>query len=390
MKFLACLGKTFKENLRDWKVLSLVLAFGPFFVYLMHAYFGAAASGYTLVAIDRDRPVTLADGRRLHAGRDLADRWRGLPAADGKPAFTVVVLADEAEGRRRLERRDADLVVRVPEDFSGRLAAWAEGRAGPLPALTNEGDASNLRFLTAAALADVVSFNYVSEVTGLRVPLDLDFRTTGAAGREPRDFDLYVPALLVLAIIMVLFSAAASIIKEVDKGTIVRLALSRLRPLEFLGAVGLNQVLISTAALGLTFLAVLHVGYRTQGSVALLFAVGALSALSVVAISLLVAAAMKTIFELLTVGTFPFFVLMFFSDCMFPLPKLALFHLAGYTFHANDVLPTALTVKAFNKVLNHGAGVADIGMELTGIVLLTAAYFAVGAWAFRRRHLKTG
>lgn len=390
MRFLACLGKTFKENLRDWKVLSLVLVFGPFFVYLMHAYFGTAASGYSLVVVDRDRPVTRADGRRLQAGRDLAGRWRSLPNTDGKPVFTVTVLRDEAEGRRRLENRDADLLVRVPEDFSGRLAAWAERRGGPFPTLSNEGDASNLRFLTAAALADVVSFTYVSELTGLRVPLDVGFRTTGAAAGDLRGFDLYVPALLVLAIIMILFSAAASLIREVDKGTIVRLALSRLSPLEFLGAVGLNQVLISTAALGLTFLAVFHVGYRTYGSIPLFFAVGALCALSVVAISLLVAAAMKTIFELLTVGTFPFFILMFFSDCMFPLPKLTLFHLAGYTFYVNDVLPTALTVKAFNKILNHGAGPADIGVELAGIIVLTVFYFAVGAWAFRRRHLRTG
>jgi len=43
---------------------------------------------------------------------------------------------------------------------------------------------------------------------------------------------------------------------------------------------------------------------------------------------------------------------MFFSESMFPLPRITFFRLAGHTFYANDVLPTSLTVKAFSKILN--------------------------------------
>jgi len=175
----------------------------------------------------------------------------------------------------------------------------------------------------------------------------------------------------------------------VDKGTIMRLTLSKLTTFEFLGAISLNQMLISTVALGLTFVSVLYCGYKPNGSLILFFFVGTLSALSVIAISLLVAGMMRTIFELLTVGTFPFFILMFFSECMFPLPKITFFQLAGHTYYANDVLPTALTVKAFNKILNYNAGFADITFEVAGMVLLTVFYFALGLWLFRRRHMRS-
>jgi len=111
------------------------------------------------------------------------------------------------------------------------------------------------------------------------------------------------------------------------------------------------------------------------------------SILSVVAISLLVAGWMRTIYELLTVGVFPFFVLMFFSESMFPLPRLTLFHIAGRALYVNDILPTALTVKAFNKILNFGAGLGDIAFELTAMSVLTIIYFAAGIWLFRKRHL---
>jgi hypothetical protein len=51
------------------------------------------------------------------------------------------------------------------------------------------------------------------------------------------------------------------------------------------------------------------------------------------------------------------------------------------------VLPTSLSVRAFGAILNDGAGLADVRFELAGIVVLTAVYFAVGIWLFRRRHM---
>ena len=54
------------------------------------------------------------------------------------------------------------------------------------------------------------------------------------------------------------------------------------------------------------------------------------------------------------------------------------------------VLPTSLTVKAFNKILNFRAGPADLLFELGGMVFLTLVYFAFGVWFFRSRHMRIG
>ena len=215
---------------------------------------------------------------------------------------------------------------------------------------------------------------------------DLVIKLSGAEGLT--EFDLYVPALLVLAIIMVMFTAAATLIKEVDKGTMTRLMLSKLRTRELLTAVSLAQVIIGTVTLLLAYLAAFSVGYRPRGSLGAVLAVGALSTVAVVAISVLVAAFLNTIFELLTVGCFPFFVLLFFSDAMFPLPKIPLFSLAGHAVNAADILPTSLTVRAFGAILNEGAGLRGVAFELAGIAVLTAVYFALGTWLFCRRHMR--
>jgi ABC-2 type transport system permease protein len=386
MRSIAYFHKTFKENIREWKISILALVFGPFFVYMMHAYFGSTTISYTMLTINHDRAVSSAAGR-LSAGADLLAEWEKAKYPDGKTIFKVKKILDPRTGKRELKNRDADLLLIIPADFSLRLQQYLGKKNTSVPRLTSVGDHGYARFSMAAAFADFITYSFVSKAAKVQLPLQIDFQSI-TQGRSLNEFDMYVPALLVLSILMVLFTAAASLIKEVDKGTMTRLILSKLSTCEFLAAIAANQVLIGTVALGLTFLSALHVGYRSSGSILLFLLVGALSSLAVVAISFLVAAFIRTIFELLTVGVFPFFVLMFFSECMFPLPRLTLFRLAGHSFYANDVLPTALTVKAFNKILNFQAGIGDLSFEIGGIVVMTMFYFTLGVWLFRRRHIR--
>ncbi len=386
MRLLAYLKKTFRENLREWKILIMSLAFAPVFVYIMYAYFGSATPSYTLLVLNQDRPLLLVDGGERHAGKDLLAAWSELDYPDGKPVFRIRDAGDIEEGKRLLKNHDADLMLVVPENFSESIENFRQKKTTDLAPVKNVGDLSGVRFMVAASFADFVTYTYIAAATGFELPEAVAFEGVGT-GLNPSEFDLYVPALLVLAIIMVLFTAAASIIKEVDKGTLTRLTLSRLTTFEFFGAISLNQLLIGTASLALAYFSALSVGYHSSGDTLLFLLVGAVAVLAVIAISLVVAGFIRTIFELLTVGVFPFFILMFFSE-MFPLPRIVFFRLGGHTFFANDILPTALAVKAFNKILNFGAGITDVLFEVGGMAILTGVYFAIGLWIFRRRHLR--
>ena len=383
MRTLAFLKKTFLENVREWKILSLTLVFAPFFVYLMYGYYHASPSTYTLLVVNRDAAAGALGGR---AAGDLIAAWKSATRVDGGAFFQVVEVPSADEAVRRLAAREADLAVEIPAGFSAGLDAFASGASATPPQITNRASESNLRGTVAMAYSDFIAFQYAYARARTVLPLGVSVVRVGGT-RPLSEFDLYVPALLVLALIMVLFTAAATLIKEVDKRTMTRLMLSKLRTTEFLAAVTLNQVLIGLVTLLLAYLAAISVGYQPRGSLAAVLAVAALSAVAVVAISVLVAAFLNTIFELLTVGCFPFFILMFFSDAMIPLPKIAAFHLAGRVVNVTDVLPTSLSVRAFGAILNDGAGLADVRFELAGIVVLTAVYFAVGIWLFRRRHM---
>ncbi len=387
MRMLAFFHKTSLENLREWKILSMVLLFAPFFVYLMWGYFHATEPAYRLLVLDHDEAAQ--DAGPHFGGGDLIETWRQAEHSDGEPVFAVETTGDLEAATERLRKRQADLLVEIPPDFSRRIADFSTGRGFEPAVLVNHADPANTSGAMAMAMSEYTAFEAEATVTQAPTPLDVRLVSVGG-GEQPSEFDLYVPALLMLAIIMVMFTAAATLIKEVDKGTISRLVLSRITIVELLAAVSVNQVMIGVAALMLAYGSAASVGYQSEGSLGAIVVVGAMTTLAVVAISVLVAAFMRTIFELLTVGCFPFFILMFFSDCMFPLPKIHLATLGEYAIYATDILPTAVAVRAFNRILTHGAGLGEVWPELCCIALLTAGYFLVGAWLFTRRHFRVG
>jgi ABC-2 type transport system permease protein len=388
VRLLSLFRKTLLENTRDWKILVLTLIFGPVFVVLMYFYLGETTQApYRVIVVNQDEGATTADGRVLHAGQELISEMMDARYPEGTEVFQVQQGEELAVARSRLADDSVDLVVEIPQHFSSVLLDYQQGSQPP-PAIVNTyGNPTNASYLMAAVWSDMITYGYVAAVTGLQSPLEL--RANTVSGVETRnEFELYVPALLTLALIMLMFTAAASLIKEKDKGTLVRLRLSNMTAFEWFSAVSLTQILVGLLAMGFAFLTAVALGYRTSGSLVAMMVVGLVSSLSIIAISFLVAASLRTIFDLLTIGCFPFFILMFFSGGMFPLPPLRLFTVGSRSVSINDFLPTTHTISALNSILNYGAGLGDVVPELAAILLLTVGFFALGVWLFTRRHMR--
>jgi ABC-2 type transport system permease protein len=378
MRTLACFIKTFKENIRDWKILILAIVFAPFFVYLMYFYMGTpAAAGYRLVLVNNDGPQTFSS--------ELIAQWTKLANAGGVPVLRITHTTDTADAKKMIKNKEADILIIIPEDFSESYDRFLSDSTGSISPLINYGDPSNARYMLAASFIDYITFMYIGVKTGTGVPFDVKYQFAGVT-RKLSEFDLYIPALLVLSVIMMLFTAGASIVREVEKDTITRLSLSKVSSGEFMLAMSINQVIIGMICLFLTLLAAFSVGYKTSGSVALMLLVGALTCFSVISISIITASFIRTMFGLLTLGCFPFFILMFFSDCMIPLPKINLFEVAGNHLYLNDILPTATATRALNKIMNYNSGLGDISFELIWISLLSVVYFIMGIRLFRRKY----
>ncbi len=388
MRLISLFRKTAIENLRDWKILILTLVFGPVFVVIMYFYLGEMTqSPYRVIVVNQDEGATTAEGGVLHAGQELITEMERARYPEGTWVLEVQQEKDTDVALRRLADDSVDLVVDIPRLFSSTLLEYRLGNQPAPTVVKTYGDPANTRYFEAAVWSDMIAYEYAAAITGREGPLELQANTV--SGTEALDaFELYVPALLTLALIMLMFTAAASLIKEKDKGTLTRLRLSNMTTLEWYSAVTLTQIIVGLLALLLTFLTAVALGYRASGSLMAMMLIGFLSSLSIIGISLLVAAGLRSIFDLLTIGCFPFFILIFFSGGMFPLPPLRLFTVAGRSVSINDFLPTTHTISALDKVLNSGAGLGDVVLELAAIAALTVVFFVAGAWLFTRRHMQ--
>jgi ABC-2 type transport system permease protein len=333
--------------------------------------------------------MTAKDGNRFNAGQALISEIEKFSRKDESIVLKVSREQEMAAAQERLKNKSVDLVVEIPENFSQTLLDYKEGES-PAPAVVKTyGDPANPKYIMAAAWSDSLTYQFAEEWSGLQGPLKFEAESLSPS-RSLTDFDLYVPGLLGLALMMLVFTAAATLIKEKDKGTIVRLRISNMTTTEWLIAMSLSQVIIGLLAMGLTYLTALVLGYQKTGSLIAVTVVGVLSCLAIIAISVLVAAWLRTIFDLMTIGCFPFFILMFFSGGMFPIPTISLFALGGRSINVNDILPTTHSITAFGKILNQGAGLGDVAFEMGAIVVLTVLYFAIGIWLFTKRHMRAG
>lgn len=386
MRFLSLFKKSIAENFRDWKILILGITFAPFFVVLMFLYLNSSPQTFHLIILNHDKGMTTSGGDEFNSGKELMDTLMSIHPTDGSVVLKVKQERDLISAQKLLKDHAADLVVEIPENFSRFLYEFqSENMSAPVKVKTY-GDPSNIKYIMAATWGHAITYQFAMEITGIKSPIELEDITITPT-KTLSDFDLYMPALLALALMMLMFTGAGSIIKEKDKGTIVRLRISNMRAAEWFAASSLTQVIIGLLAMGLTYFTAYSLGYRMEDSWLAMIVVGVISSLSIMAISLVVAAFLRTIFDLVTIGCFPFFILMFFSGGMFPLPELPLFDLGTRAVHVNDLLPTTHTISALGKIMNYGAGLRDILYEITAILILTILFFIWGGWLFRRRHL---
>jgi ABC-2 type transport system permease protein len=197
-----------------------------------------------------------------------------------------------------------------------------------------------------------------------------------------------VPGLLILALIMLMFSATIALVVEVENKTILRLKLSRLNTFEFLSGVSFVQVLVGLASILLALAVAIGMGFQPSGSLGLMVLIAILTSISIIAFSLILAAICKTVNEVLIIGNFPLFLFMFFSGAAFPLEGKALFHIADYPISLQGLMSPTHAISALKKVLIMEMNMSDIIPEILSIIILTIFYFAIGVWAFRRRHMR--
>ena len=389
MKAWTVFLKTLREMLRDKWILGLTLAFAPFFVLLYWLILSGGSTSYTVLVINKDAGVQRSDGSTFIAGEHIVDAIRSITYADGSPLLKAVMASDRTEAERVLRDRGAAAFILIPEDFSQSLQSLESGDRSVTTQITFGGDLSNPYYMVAVNLALTAVDSYVQDVTGQQPLIGYIEEPLGASAARS-EFETYVPASLIFAVIMLIFIASMSVAREIETGTLKRLQLTPLSSLEILGGVTGALVLIGIVAITLAFLVAVLCGFRSQGPLWVAILVGAVASLSVIGLGMVVASFTRTVSQAFIVANFPMAMMMFFSGVIYPLPRVTIFTVGAREIGLYDILPPTHAVVALNKVLTLGAGLDEIVYELSALTILSILYFGIGVVLFKRFHLRSG
>lgn len=378
MRMLKIFLKSLKEQARDWTTTSLSLVIGPSFVLLYWLMIPSGSTTYGVMVLNHDRGP---------AGEEVIAVMETLSYSSGDPILDVELVADQEKAEVTLQDRDAEVLVIIPEDFSETLTAATLGNESAASSITFVGDLTNPYYAIGAIMANAAIEEYVQHATGETRPITIEEIALGASGGRS-EFELYVPGMLIISVVMLVFTAAMAITYEVEARTLRRLQITRMTAFDLLAGISLSVILLGIIAMLLTFLVAMALGFESQGPIWAAILVAAITTVSVVGVGLVVAAFSKSVSQAFIIANFPLIFFMFFSGAVYPIPRIQLFEVAGQVVSIYDIIPPTHAVVALNKILTLGARPADVLYELVSLVVLSIIYFAIGTWLFHRRHMR--
>ncbi len=380
--------KGLREQVRDYWILIMIVVMTPLFIAIYFLMVDPGEIAYDVILLNRDQGV-VHDKTWVNMGDSLALFLKESAARSELPGMHIVHGKDRKGAMELLRKGKADVLMVIPGNLSASLKDSGE-RLAPPAQLELVGDVTRMEYIVGAIWTEELVNAYVLGATGVLLPVSWKETTLGHSG-ERSEFELYVPGLLILSIIMIIFSASAAIVREPETRTLERLKISRLTSVEFLGGTSLVQIIIAMVSLLFALLTALALGYTLiPGTLGFIVLVALLTALSMISFSLIVAAMCRSIKEVAIIGTFPLFLLMFFTGAAFPISGGRLFTVGGFDVMLNHILSPTWAVNALNKVLVAGVDAGETVTELVAIVVLTLLYFLIGTWLFRMRHMKPG
>lgn len=338
-------------------------------VFVQTLVFGYAAS-YDL---NRVPYVVFAQDRGAAAAALLA-RFEGSPVFE-----QVANVQRESRLRAAIDDRRALLGIRIPSDFSRRLAA---GRTADLQ-LIADGRNSNTAG-TALGYAQAVVSDFNADWRRAYALPGPPARLVARAWYNPNLLTRWdmVPALIgTLTLLQTLMLTAMSVAREREQGTFDQLLVTPLRPVEIMAGKALPAMLIGIVqATGVLLVAQLWFRIPFQGSFLVLYGGLLLFVLAAVGIGLVVSAFCYTMQQAMLfafVLIMPFSLLSGLATPIANMPRL----LQYFTL----INPLRYAIDIAQRVYLEGTGAALLLPDLWPLALTAAITLSAASWTFRHR-----
>ncbi|UCG01234.1 MAG: ABC transporter permease [Candidatus Heimdallarchaeota archaeon] len=208
-------------------------------------------------------------------------------------------------------------------------------------------------------------------------------------------FDYYIPGFLIFGVILGSASIGFIVGTERSHGTLDRLRISKLNPIEYLTGLSASQILILSCQVAVMLVAAYIFGFQGKGNPIYSFFFGVLATIPAMGLGLTIAAIDKTGENASGIAAFLSAPLGFLSGAFLPLPEVVLIP---------DFLPTSIgetralllwdlnpfsqIVRAQNLILLSGHDISQLQTEIIFTLVGGVLIFLIGASLFTLRVFK--
>ena len=217
-------------------------------------------------------------------------------------------------------------------------------------------------------------------------------KVNGIRGTESfTNFDYQAPGIIVFALLLLVVGVAGTLAGEVERGTLERLKITKMKSFDLLFGTLIPWTLIAIAQVFILFLVAIAMGYHWQGgitTIALAIAIGVLGGISSISLGLLVAAFSRSEKHAENLGMLVAVPMSFVVGAFFSLPGAVIGEFFGRTVQVYDVLPWTHTVNALRSVLTFGGGLGDVIYSISMMTVLTVILFVLGVICFSKTRLR--
>ena len=333
--------------------------------------------GYVVSTDVRDVKVGVLDQSKTVESRQLVD------TVAGNRTFRIVRYSEHPkEIEDLLLRRKADLIIKIPPDFSRTLRS---GRTASVQILV-DGSMSNMASVRIAYTMDVIQeFNtrFLHELYPRKMSygkIDARIRTWYNPNLDSQNF--YVPGVVAfLIMLLTLLFTSMAVIREKESGTMEQLIVTPLKPFELILGKTIPYIIVAQSQMIIvTVLAILWFRVPMYGSGPLLFGATCLFLLSTLGIGLFISTVSVTQQQAMMTTFFfamPFFML---SGFVFPIGNMPV--LIQWLTLLN---PLRYLLVIIRGIFLKGVGFGVLWHQFAGLAILGVVVFAGAVNRFKKR-----
>ena len=355
--------KEFLHMLRDPATLFFALAIPVIDLFML---------GYAIDTNVRHIRTVVYDACQTQESRAL------LTAFENSDDFDVVeVVYRDEELTQRIVAGKAHVAVKIPEDYSRRLAA---GETAQVLVLLDGSESSVAS--TALNVGNAIALQESLKRTLGDRPLPVESRPRVLFNPDTRSANFFIPGLMVfLCQMMATMLTATAIVREKENGTLEQLFMTPVRPGELMVGklvpymcLSFAQFLMVAALMRLVFQVPVH------GSFLLLLVINLPFVLAALGIGLLISARANTKEEATQLVTGTILPAVFLSGYLFPVESIP-----AVLQPVSKLIPTTWMIDAARGVILRGAGWPDLWLNAVVLTGMAAAVIALAALKFKKR-----